>query len=143
MKKVKTYWDEIKNEETSFTGGSYGWEVRLVWEEKWRWDSKKGCSVKSKALELQWPFGYGQKLPKGEKAQTRKDVLRAKKLRKVLAQSSRNRSEYDDLRQRMYRLPEEQVDDILTKGYVGFDLGDYIRHNHYTSREAHALFYNM
>lgn len=143
MAKVKTYWDEIKDEETHFYGGSSGWEVHLRWVESYKWDSKKGVSVNKKRLELQWPWSYGDKLPKGEKAQTRKDVMLKKKIRKMLAQASPDREMYDNLCNRTAGLDHEQWGEIFNMGLKGFDLGNWIHRQYLTHGEAHSLFYHM
>lgn len=143
MAKVKTYWDEIKDEETHFYGGSMGWEVHLRWVENYQWDSKLGTSVKKRRLELDWPFGYGQKLPIGEKAQARKDVLLQKKTRKLLAQASRDHKEYRDLNSRTYNLTPEEWEEIFDIKMKGFILGDWIRRQYLTADEAYSLFWRM
>ena len=145
MAKVKTYWDEIKDDEVNFYGGSMGWEVRLMWVDRYQWNSNKRVSIKKRRLELQWPWGYGgnEKLPKGEKAQTRKDVLLQKKVRKLLAQASTNSSEYRDLNSRTYNMSPDDWDELFKLGLKGFDLRNYIQRTNLTDGEAHALFWRM
>ena len=145
MAKVKTYWDEIKDDEVNFYGGSMGWEVRLMWVDCYQWNSNKRASIKKRRLELQWPWGYGgqEKLPKGEKAQTRKDVLLQKKIRKLLAQASTNYSEYRDLNSRTHNFTDEDWGELFNLGLKGFELGNWIRRQHLTYGEAHALFWRM
>ena len=143
MTRVKTYWDEIKNDEVYFHGGSQGWEVKLGWVEYWKWDQKTGEQTKTKKLELQFPFGYGDGVKASEKSQTRKEVNFQKKQRKILAQASRNRQEFEDLNNRVYRMSNEDFNDILKSGLKGFSLGQYIREKHLTEGEAYSLFWRM
>ena len=146
MKKVKTYWDEIKDEECHFYGGSMGWEVHLSWEVYWDYSKSRfgnGEPEKKRQLKIQWPWSWDDKLPRGEKAQTRKDVLLQKKTRKLLAQASSNRSEFHDLNDRTYNMSPEEWDELFKLGLKGFDLRNYIQHTKLTDSEAHSLFWRM
>tara|TARA_R110000868_G_scaffold14247_3_gene66247 strand:+ start:231 stop:671 length:441 start_codon:yes stop_codon:yes gene_type:complete len=144
-KRAKTYWDEIKDEECHFYGGSMGWEVHLRWDENWVYDHKTDESIKKLQLKLQWPWGYSgqEKLPKGEKAQARKDVLLQKKTRKLLAQASANRSEYRELNQRTGNMSHEDWDELFKLKLKGYDLRNYIQLNKLTDGEAYSLFWRM
>lgn len=141
MKKVKTYWDEIKNEEFFLYGGNWGWEIHFRFVETWDWDRKTGERKSKKSLQPQWPFGYGsEKVPREEKALCKKEVMQKYKQRKMLAQASRNIKEYGDLHA---RINKENWEDIVETGFKGINLGNYIRSKYLTEREAYALFYNM
>jgi len=143
MAKVKTYWDEIKNEESYYYGGKQGFEVPLKWVETRRYDSKTRTTKRGKSLQFQWPFGCGDGVPASEKALVRKEVTAARKKEKMLAQASRNQEEFRDLYNRISRISEDEWNEIVATGLKGFDLGNYIRQSRYTEREANALFYNM
>ena len=143
MAKVKTYWDEIKNDETHFSGGTQGWEVRLLWEDDWKYDRKTGEDVKVRKLKLQFPFGPGDGVPREEKKQCREEVMLKKRLRRKLAMASRNRDEYGDLQSRVRRCSKEEKNMILNSKLKKFDLGEFIRNKYLTDREAHSLFYYM
>jgi hypothetical protein len=141
MAKVKTYWDEIKNDEFFLYGGNWGWEIHFRFENVGRWDPKTGEHKYTKSLQPQWPFGYGsEKVPREEKALCKKEVMQQYKQRKMLAQASRNKEEYRDLHS---RINNERWEDIVATGLKGFNLGQYIRSKYLTEREAYALFYNM
>ena len=148
MARAKTYWDEIKDDETHFYGGSMGWEVHLRWVEYWDYSRSNeglGEPVLKRKLELQWPWGYSgqEKLPKGEKKRARKEVMLVKKLRKLLAQASSNRSEYNELRARTSDLTDEDWQEIFDMGMKRSDLSSYIQRNYLTDGEAHSLFWRM
>ena len=146
MAKVKTYWDEIKNEEFFLHGGNWGWEIHFRFETTQTYNRKTGERKTSKTLKPQWPFGdYGsdRKVPREEKALCKKEVMLKHKQRKMLAQASRNQEEFRDLYSRISRISEEEWNEIVATGLKGFDLGNYIRQSRYTEREANALFYNM
>jgi hypothetical protein len=143
MTKVKNYWNEIKDQETSFTGGSRGWYVPLRFEDDWKYDRKTGEEVKVRKLKLQFPFGSGDGVSREEKRQCREDVMQQKKLRRKLAMASRNEEEYRDLRSRFFGCSEEEKDQILNSKLKGFELGDFIRSKFLTNMEANSLFYSM
>lgn len=143
MAKVKTYWDEIKNDEVFFYGGNQGWEVHVRWETYRDWNRKTGESVVRRRLTPQWPFGYGDGVSREEKALCRKDVNLQIKKRRILAQASRNQTEYRDLMGRVYGMEESEFNKIIQTGLKGFELGNYICHNYLTDSEAHALFWRM
>jgi hypothetical protein len=141
MAKVKTYWDEIKNDEFFLYGGNWGWEIHFEFVEDWRYNPKTGGRKEVRSLKPQWPFGYGsEKVPREEKALCKKEVMQQYKQRKMLAQASRNQEECRDLHR---RISKENWEDIVATGLRGFDLGSYIRSKYLTEREAYALFYNM
>tara|TARA_R110000751_G_scaffold28319_2_gene73916 strand:+ start:2080 stop:2520 length:441 start_codon:yes stop_codon:yes gene_type:complete len=144
-KRAKTYWDEIKDEECHFYGGSMGWEVHLRWDSWTEYDCNTDQHIEKRQLRLQWPWGYrGQeKLPKGEKAQARKDVLLKKKTRKLLAQASANYSEYQELNQRTGGMSHEDWDELFKLKLKGYDLRNYIQLNKLTDGEAYSLFWRM
>ena len=146
MGKIKTYWDVIKDEECHFYGGSSGWEVHLKWETYWDYTKSrlgKGEPEKKRKLALQWPWSWDQKLPKGEKAQTRKDVLLQKKVRKLLAKASASSSEFRELNERTYNMSQDDWDELFQTGLKGFDLRNYIQRTKLTDGEAHSLFWRM
>jgi len=138
MAKVKTYWDEIKNEEFFLYGGNQGWEVHFKFENVGYWDRNSGEYKYKKSIQPQWPFFEG--VPREERALCRKEVMQKAKQRKILAQASRNLEEYRDLNARINR---ECWDDIVATGMKGFDLGKYIREKYLTDSEAHTLFWRM
>ena len=140
MAKVKTYWDEIKNEESYYYGGKQGFEVPLKWVETYHYDDKTHTSKRGKSLQFQWPFGYGDGVPASEKALVRKEVKAKRKKEKMLAQASRNQEEFRDL---YARVTDENWDEIVATGLKGFDLGQYVREQHLTHSEAHSLFWRM
>lgn len=140
MAKVKTYWDEIKNEESYYYGGKQGFEVPLRWTATCRYDSKTGKDIKGRSLQFQWPFGWGDGVPASEKALVRKEVKLKRKKEKMLAQASRDREEFRDL---YSRIDDVNFDEIVATGLKGFDLGQYIRERYLTRSEAHSLFYRM
>jgi hypothetical protein len=140
MAKVKTYWDEIKNDEFFLYGGSQGWEVHFRRVKVGHWDKKSGEHKYKESIQPQWPFSYGEKLPKGEKALCKKEVMQKYKQRKMLAQASRNYGEYRDLHN---RINNENWEDIVATGLKGFNLGQYIREKYLTDSEAHTLFWRM
>jgi hypothetical protein len=141
MKKVKTYWDEIKNEEFFLYGGNWGWEIHFRFENVGRYNPKTNEHKYVKSLQPQWPFRYGsEKVPKEEKALCKKEVMQQYKQRKMLAQASRNLEEYRDLHA---RINKERWEDIVATGFKGINLGNYIRSKYLTEREGYALFYNM
>jgi len=140
MAKVKTYWDEIKDQEVFYYGGNRGWEVHFRFIETREWDRKTGdCKVK-KSLQPQWPWGYQDKVERSEKSLCRNEVMRQHKQRKMLAQASRNQDEYRDLHS---RINKERWEDIVATELKGINLGNYIRSKYLTEREGYALFYNM
>ena len=138
MTKVKTYWDKIKNDETHFSGGDYGWEVHLRREEYYDWKKRE----KIFKLQLQWPY-FDKTVPRSERKKCREEVTQQVRLRRELAKASRDRSEYLDLQARIYDLSFEEKNELLKKGIKGFNLGSYIRHNYLTHAEAHSLFWRM
>jgi hypothetical protein len=140
MAKVKTYWDEIKNEEFFLYGGNQGWEVHFRFVENWRYNPKTNESKKIRSLQPQWPFGYGDGVPRGERTLCKKEVMQKYKQRKMLAQASRNSEEYRDLHN---RINDENWEDIVATGLKGFNLGQYIREKYLTDSEAHTLFWRM
>jgi hypothetical protein len=141
MAKVKTYWDEIKNEEFFLYGGNWGWEIHFRFVEDWRYNPETNESKKVRSLKPQWPFGYGsEKVPREEKALCKKEVMQKYKQRKMLAQASRNQEECRDLHR---RISEENWDAIVATGLKGFDLGKYIREKYLTDSEAYTLFWRM
>ena len=103
----------------------------------------KGEPEKKRKLVLQWPWSWDTKLPKGEKAQTRKDVLLQKKVRKLLAHASASRSEFRELNERTYNMSQDDWDELFQTGLKGFDLRNYIQRTKLTDGEAHALFWRM
>lgn len=138
MEKVKTYWDEIKNEEFHLYGGNQGWEVLFRFTEIGYWDRKSGEYKYKKSIQPQWPGFSGAS--REERALCRKEVMQKYKQRKILAQASRNYEEYRDLH---YRINNERWEDILATGLKGFNLGKYIREKYLTDSEAHTLFWRM
>jgi hypothetical protein len=140
MAKVKSYWDEIKNDEFFLYGGNQGWEVHFRWTETSLFDRKTGEFKRRKTIQPQWPFGYGDRIPRGERTLCKKEVMQKYKQRKILAQASRNSEEYRDLHA---RINDERWEDILATGLKGFNLGQYIREKYLTDSEAHALFWRM
>jgi hypothetical protein len=143
MKKVKTYWDEIKHEESFYYGGTQGWEIHLRWKETLTWNPKTHEYKEGKSLQFDFPFRAGDGVPGAEKSLVRKEVTFKRKREKLLAQASRDRAEFDDLYSRVSRVSAEEWNEIIESGLKGFDLGTYIRSKHYTEREAYALFWNM
>jgi len=141
-KKIKTYWDEIKNDEFSLSGGNWGWEVCFRFEETNTFDRKTGEFKEGKTLKPHWPSfnSGGEKVPREEKSLCRKEVMQKYKQRKMLAQASRNLEEYRDLKR---RVSKENWEDIVSTGIKGLDLGRYIRGKYLTDQEAHSLFYRM
>jgi len=140
MAKVKTYWDEIKDQETFYYGGNRGWEIHLRWENTYTWDRKTGENKVGRRLQFQFPFCPGDGVPAAEKALVRKEVTTARKKEKMLAQASRNREEFRDL---YARISDENWDEIVATGLKGFDLGKYIRERYLTHNESYSLFYRM
>ena len=79
-----------------------------------------------------------------EKSQTRKDVSRKRKLEKILASASVDRSEYLELCKRVCdKTIEELVINLFSNGLKGFNLRNHINQNFYTGEEAYSLFYRM
>jgi hypothetical protein len=140
MTKVKTYWDDIKDKETFYSGGSQGWEVHLKYTNVYTYNSKTHVTKESKRLQFHFPFSTGDGVSREEKSLTRKEVTFKRKKEKLLAQASRNREEYRDL---VSRVKLENWDDIVALKMTGFTLGQYIREKYLTYNEAHSLFYRM
>jgi hypothetical protein len=144
MKKVKTYWDEIKDQETFYYGGSQGWEVHLRRQPSYRCNPKTHECKEVETLQFTWPFYAGDGVSREEKSQTRKDVSRKRKLEKILASASVDRSEYLDLCKRTYsETNQEAVIDLYSKGLKGFALRNHIIQHFLTDGEAYSLFYRM
>jgi hypothetical protein len=134
MAKVKTYWDEIKNNETHYSGGDRGWEVHLKYE---KYYSKKEQKHK---LAFRWPFSVGDGVSRAEKSKCRKDVLFARFKQKTLASASANWEEYHDLCQRIGNMNEEEFREAIGN-MTGFDLRNYICNKYWTRAESFASFY--
>jgi hypothetical protein len=134
-KKVKTYWDEIKNEHTYFTAGARGWEIKYM-----DINITRVASNEKPTMKLIFPFGYHDGVPYSEKVECRKDANRQFKQYKMLAQASRDHLEFKDL---FSRINNERWEDILDTKLKGFELGNYIRSKYLTERESYALFWNM
>ena len=128
MTKIKTYWDEIKNHPSRFSGGKQGWEV-----------IRERCPYSNKMIFI-FPFSSGDGVSREEKALCRKDVKKQFELIKTLAQASRNREEYRDL---YNRVSDENWNEIVATGLKGFDLGKYISERYLTQDQAYTLFYRM
>ena len=144
MAKVKTYWDEIKDQETFYYGGSQGWEVHLRRQPSYRCNPKTHECKEVETLQFTWPFYAGDGVSREEKSQTRKDVSRKRKLEKILASASVDRSEYLDLCKRVCdKTKEELVIRLFSNGLKGFNLRNHINQNFYTNDEAYSLFYRM
>lgn len=144
MAKVKTYWDEIKDIEMFYYGGSQGWEVHLRYSDTYRYNPKTHESKKTQTLQFQWPFYTGDGVSREEKSQTRKDVTKSRKLERILASASIDRSEYLDLCKRTYsKTNQEAVIDLYSKGIKGFALRNHIIQHFLTDGEAYSLFYRM
>ena len=140
MTKVKTYWDEIKNEESYYYGGTRGWEIPLRWVDVSKYDNKTHKTVKSRSLQFVFPFSSGDGVSSVEKALTRKEVKLSRQKEKMLAQASRNVEEFRELRSRVYG---ESWGMIASTGLKGFDLARYIQNTFITQNEANSLFYRM
>ena len=142
MKKVKTYWDEIKDQETFYYGGSQGWEVHLRRQPSYRCNPKTHECKEVETLQFQWPFYTGDGVSREEKSQTRKDVSRKRKLEKILASASVDRNEYLDLCKRAYGKHDEILK-LYNDGLKGFALRNHIIQHFLTDGEAYSLFYRM
>ena len=138
MAKEKNYWDTIKNNETFYHGGKRGWEVHLRKETWTEYDHKTGTSKLVSRLVWQWPYFEG--VPRAERAECRKDILEQRHRERILGQASRDRGEYRDLCERVYK---EDWNKILATGIRGFELGRYIRETFLTESQAYTLFYRM
>ncbi len=134
MAKVKTYWDEIKNNETHYYGGDHGWEICLRKEEYYYKSEQKY------RLAFQWPFRAGDGVSRAERSKCRKDVLFARFKEKTLASASANRKEYHDLCQRVGSMNEEEFKEAIGN-MTGFDLRNYICGKYWTYSESFASFY--
>ena len=134
MAKVKTYWNEIKNNETHYSGGDRGWEVHLRNEEYYSKSEQK------RRLVFQWPFSAGDGVPRAEKAKCRKDVLFARFKQKTLASASANWDEYHDLCQRVGNMNEKEFKEAIGN-MTGFELRNYICDKFWTRAESFASFY--
>jgi hypothetical protein len=144
MAKVKTYWDEIKDQETFYSGGSQGWEVHLRRQSSYRYNPKTHECKEVETLQFAWPFCNGDGISREEKAQVRKDVTTKRKIEKILASASINRNEYQDLRSRIDTSElEQEIIKLYNDGLKGFPLRNYIQQNHLTNSEAHSLFWRM
>ena len=144
MAKVKTYWDEIKDQETFYYGGSQGWEVHLRRQPFYIFDPKTHESKEVEKLQFEWPFYIGDGISRKEKAAIRKEVTMKRKLEKILASASINRNEYQDLRSRIDTSElEQEIIKLYNDGLKGFPLRNYIQQNHLTNSEAHSLFWRM
>ncbi len=143
MTKSKNYWNVIKDQETTFSGGSQGFEVPLRYVENWKYDPKTGKDIRVNKLTLLFPFGPGDGVPTAEKRLCRKEVMFKVKKRRELAKASSNHAEYIDLQGRIHDTSEEEFNDLLKRGLKGFNLRDYIIQNYLTNGEAYSLFYRM
>ena len=120
-----------------------GWEVHYRPETKWVWNPKTGKLEKKIVMKFTWPFSYGDKLPKGEKSKTKKEVIFEHYKRKSLAKISANREDYDDLYERIGYLPDNEFKAIMDCGMKGFILRNYIQEKYLTYQQAHRLFWQM
>ena len=136
MTKQKTYWDEIKNNETHYSGGDSGWEVHLRRDSYYDYDKK----VEKTRLVYHWPFSTGDGVPRSEKSKCRKDVLFARFKEKTLASASSNRQEYHDLCQRVGSMKEEEFKEAIGN-MSGFELRNYICGKYWTYAESYASFH--
>ena len=127
MAKVKTYWDEIKNRETFYSGGDRGWEIHLK-----RDDGGK--------LYFCWPFSTGDGVPVGEKSKARKEVMFKRFRERVLASASANRQEYRDLMERVGEMNEQEFKEAIGE-MRGFELRNYICQKYWTYSESFASFW--
>ena len=144
MAKVKTYWDSIKDQETFYSGGSRGWEVHLRRLPYYRHNPKTHQYKEVETLQFVWPFYSGDGVSREEKSETRKEVTMKRKLERILASASIDRSEYYDLCSRI-NTPElkQEIIKLHDDGLKGFSLRNYIQHNHLTDAQAHTLFWRM
>jgi hypothetical protein len=130
MKKEKTYWDEIKNEERNYCG--QGWEVRYCRED---WGEKP-------KFYFRWPFVTGDGVPRDVKGKCRKEVLFQRYRQKSLASISTNRDEYQDLMSRVGEMNKEEFRKLIeNSGLKGFELRNYIQTYHWTYSESFASFW--
>lgn len=138
MAKVKTYWDEIKGNETFYYGN--GWEIHMKWNEVYNYNVKKNATKKSKRLEFCWPFRTGDGVTREERAKVRKAVMFARFRQRVLASASANREEYRNLMQRVGNMTEQEFMDAIGE-MRGFELRNYICQKYLTHDEAFATFW--
>jgi hypothetical protein len=141
MTKVKNYWDKIKDKETHYSGGEYGWEVHLKMNTYRVWDHKTNKEKIVSKLEYQWP--YWAETPRAERALCRKEVLEKRKQHKILAQASRDGEEFYDLQNRVGGINSDIWNEVKELNIKGFDLGKYIRERYLTDDQAYTLFYRM
>lgn len=70
MARVKTYWDEIKDKETFYTGN--GWEIHMKQTEVYTFNNKTCTYKQSKRLEFCWPFRTGDGVKREERVKAKK-----------------------------------------------------------------------
>lgn len=134
MSRVKTYWDEIKNQPTHYYGGKMGWEIH--YQEEQVYDFKKRGYVTK--LSFKWPYFEGT--PREERSRCRKEVMFKHFRRRILAQASANKTEYQDLMSRVGDLSEEEFRKTIGE-MRGFELRNYICQKHWTYAESFASFW--
>jgi hypothetical protein len=141
MKKGKTYWDEIKNNENRY---SYmGWEVKLCKKPTRKYNPITGEFTEKITLEIEWPFRSGDGLSAKEKSEIKNGVKEIRKIEKILASSSSNYNEYLQLQQRVSREDYKTIIELYDGGLKGFNLRNHIQNQFLTEDEAHSLFYRM
>ena len=124
MVKIKRYWDEIKNQETFYTG--CGWEVQLL--------SDNG------KMYFAWPFRPGDGVSRDERSKARKEVMFKRFRERQLASAVTNRTEFLDVLSRVSDMPEEDFRELAGK-YKGFELRNYILTHKLTYAESFASFW--
>ena len=132
MAKQKTYWDEIKNNETHYNAG--GWEIHL------RKDTYYDKAKEKTRLAFKWPFSPGDGISRNEKSKCRKEVLFARFREKTLASAAANRGEYLDLMSRVGHMSESEFKEAIGN-MAGFELRNYICSKYWTHAESFASFY--
>lgn len=138
MKKNKTttYWDEVKDKPTHYSGGAGGYEVHLI-TRTYTDHNKKTVTRK----EFEWPYnGPDRRISRSEMGQIKIDVRNQHKLHKLLAKSSSDYEEYKDLKNRIYNNNLE-FDFVFAIKLKGVDFAKYIRANYLTRSEAERLSY--
>ena len=124
---MKTYYDELKKESRYYYGYPGGWEVRVSWEECYRWDIKTMEQREYNAVKVDMPRG----MPNAARKDVRKTIARDKRV----AQSVQTKEEYRAL---WKRIDPEDWDYIEENNLKGASLVDWA-YNTRTSEEYYNL----
>ena len=132
--KVQSYWDTIKNNTLIFHPN--GWECYSKIEEYYRYDTEKMVHIRV------WDWPSFSSLTRAERSKLKQQAKDAFQYEKIVAQSSRDNSEY---RRYMRKLYDNKVtlEELKELGKPSFHLGYVIEHKYLDGDQAHRLMYMM